>query len=106
MTEKPREITICHKQGCEICNALFAAKAEREPGAGPEPLPLFQPPGLDGLDLADVLELERVFHTLYHYTRNRARAMEQRLAGNIDLALKIEEVAEKYYAALPKQYQW
>lgn len=63
-------------------------------------------PNVDALNVSELQELESVLRTLHHVVRNKARAMHERLEGNVALAMRIEEVCEKYYAQLPQAYRW
>jgi hypothetical protein len=74
-------------------------------------------PNLDAMDASELREYARSQsigsapdgvpqYDLYRYAMLRADAIEQRLAGRIPQALRIEAQCQGIYYLLPQQYRW
>jgi hypothetical protein len=67
----------------------------------------FEPTNLDGFfDRAELLKLARVYGYLAAYAEDKAKAMELRVAGDIEAALQYEKACERSYNKLPAWAKW
>lgn len=69
---------------------------------------MFDSPNLDCLsvDAEDYREASEVLRNLSAYAELKGEAIEQRMSGNIDGALRLEETCEAIYARLPQWAKW
>ncbi len=69
---------------------------------------MFEVPNLDDFshNPKDQLEAARVLKILAAYCENRSFAIEARLAGRIDLAMRNESANEERYNSLPEWARW
>lgn len=63
-------------------------------------------PNLDGMTPDELREASDAFRMLSLYASNKARAMRERVNGNITSALSIEHACDRIYQTLPRSYRW
>ena len=69
---------------------------------------MFEVPNLDDFshEPEDQLEAARVLKILSEYCATRSFSIEARLAGKIDVAMKLEQKNESRYNSLPQWAKW
>ena len=63
-------------------------------------------PNMDGMWPDDLRELAEVLETAALYAKLTARAMQHRMVGDINAAIKLEKRAEISYRGLPAGVRW
>ncbi len=66
----------------------------------------FDSPNLDNQPVGDLRQVADVLQLLADYAAAKAQAMDNRLAGHITTAVKIENHCDRLYRTLPRWARW